>query len=284
MLIEIAVGDACGASTEYADVNIEQALKFEGYAQHPTHGLKPGQYTDDTQMSIAIAEALVDQIPWTREALADKFVACFKRDWRDGYSRHFQKLLEEVKDGTELLVRIDPTSDKSGGAMRAGPIGVLATPAAVRGHATVQASITHNTPDGIAAAQAAALMSHYFLYGYGSKNDLGEFLNQFVSVEGSSIKDWNEAWTGRILSKGWMSVRAAVTAIQRADSLTDVLTSCISFTGDTDTACAIAMAAASCCSSIEKNLPDMLIYRLEEGKFGRSYLAQLDEKLLALIS
>jgi len=43
-------------------------------------------------MSIAIAEALVSGDPWTPENLADRFVAVFKRNPRNGYSHHFQQL------------------------------------------------------------------------------------------------------------------------------------------------------------------------------------------------
>ncbi|MEH2258198.1 hypothetical protein [Nostoc sp.] len=42
------------------------------------------------------------------------------------------------------------------------------------------------TPDGINAAVAAALMSHYFIYRLGAKRKLGEFLEGYVSGE------WNQ--------------------------------------------------------------------------------------------
>ena len=48
--------------------------------------------------------------------------------------------------------------------MRSGPIGIFPTIEKVIENATIQAAITHNTPDGIKAAIAAALMSHYFIY------------------------------------------------------------------------------------------------------------------------
>ncbi|BAY79371.1 ADP-ribosylation/crystallin J1 (plasmid) [Nostoc linckia NIES-25] len=50
--------------------------------QHPRFRLIPGNYTDDTQMSIAIAEVIVAQAPWTAEVLAQSFVTAFKRDPR----------------------------------------------------------------------------------------------------------------------------------------------------------------------------------------------------------
>ena len=44
---------------EYRDL-IRKHNDATHYVQHPRHrGTKPGMYTDDTQMSLAIAEALV---------------------------------------------------------------------------------------------------------------------------------------------------------------------------------------------------------------------------------
>jgi len=44
---------------------------------NPAWTLVPGRYTDDTQMSIAIAEAIVDGVAWAPAALTDEFVEVF---------------------------------------------------------------------------------------------------------------------------------------------------------------------------------------------------------------
>jgi ADP-ribosyl-[dinitrogen reductase] hydrolase len=70
MLIELAVGDAYGAGFEYVSKTILKHNDLSGYIQHPRHkGIRPGYYTDDTQMSLAIAEAIVTDDPWTTESL-----------------------------------------------------------------------------------------------------------------------------------------------------------------------------------------------------------------------
>src|SRR5947208_3168886 len=100
MLVELAIGDACGAGFEYAaDRIVREQNNLSAYIQHPRHGIKPGCYTDDTQMSIAVAEAIVSDEPWTPENLAQRFVAAFKRDPREGYAGSFYGFLQEVKDG-----------------------------------------------------------------------------------------------------------------------------------------------------------------------------------------
>ena len=59
--------------------------------------------------------------------LARRFVEAFRRDPREGYAGGFYAFLQEVTSGDEFLQRIRPDSDKSGAAMRAGPLGVFPT-------------------------------------------------------------------------------------------------------------------------------------------------------------
>jgi ADP-ribosyl-[dinitrogen reductase] hydrolase len=295
MLVEIAIGDAYGAGFEYADENLPKN-DLTGYTKHPTHQLNPGQYTDDTQMSIAIAEAMIahanEGVPWTAEVLADFFVRSFKRDWRDGYARGFQKLLEQAHTGAELIALIVPISDKSGGAMRATPLGLLAKTEKIMEMTAIQAAITHNTADGIVAAQVAALMTHYLAHGY-IVADLREFLCDLLPTHADVLR---QPWVGRILAPGLHSVRAAMQAILDADvtapaggrgrmvrSLSQILKRVIAFTGDVDTAGAIAMGAASNSPDIINDLPDVLRYGLERGPYGHDFLVRLEEKLYAAV-
>jgi ADP-ribosylglycohydrolase len=275
MLVELAIGDAYGAGFEYvADRIVRERNDLSAYIQHPRHG-KPGCYTDDTQMSIAVAEAIVSDEPWTPESLAGRFVTAFKRDPREGYAGGFYSFLQEVKDGAEFLARIRPESDKSGAAMRACPIGVYHPVAEVIRRSTAQAVLTHNTPDGINAAVAAALMTHYFIYRLGTKSGLGRFLAAHVPGP------WTEPWRGKVGAKGMESVQAAVSAVMAHDSLSALLRACVALTGDVDTVATIALATASCSDEVAQDLPSQLVDGLENGPFGRDYLYELDARLLA---
>lgn len=276
MLLEIAIGDAYGAGFEYVSTAIIRAHNdLSGYIQHPRHGTKPGQYTDDTQMSIAIAEAIVSGEEWTPLMLANRFVTVFKRDPREGYAGRFQEFLGRVEDGAQFLAEIQPDSDKSGAAMRAGPIGVFPDIEEVIFRCGLQATLTHNTPDGIHAAVAASLMTHYFLYDLGPKAQLGAFLEQHVPG------DWSEPWRGKVGHQGLMSVHAAVTSIIATTSMCDLLRHCIAYSGDVDTVAAIALAAGSCCLEIAQDLPDPLLLHLENETFGCDYLIGLDRQILS---
>ena len=79
-----------------------------------------------------------------------------------------------------------------------------------------------------------------------------------------------------------MSVRAAITAISLSTTLSDLLRNCVAFTGDVDTVAAIALGAASCCNQFPNDLPAFLDADLENGSYGRDYIAKLDVKLDSL--
>jgi ADP-ribosyl-[dinitrogen reductase] hydrolase len=278
MLLELAIGDAYGAGFEFVDEKtIELHNNLNGYLKHPHHDIQPGCYTDDTQMSLAVAEAIISQEPWTPELLADKFVAAFGRDRRVGYASKFYNFLLEVRDGQEFLQKINFASDRSGAAMRSGPIGIFPTVEKVIENATIQAAITHNTPDGINAARAAALMSHYFIYQLGLKQDLGNFLEQHVSGE------WSIPWSGKVSVKGVDCVRAAITAVMRNDRASKLLQDCIAFSGDVDTVATIALAAGSSSREIAQDIPENLVQGLENLAYGRDYIIELDKQLMNLI-
>lgn len=278
MLVELAVGDAYGAGFEYVDADFIRAHNdLSRYVKHPRHDIVPGRYTDDTQMSLAIAEAVVSGEEWTPLMLADRFVRAFKRDPREGYASSFFDFLSNVRDGAQFLKEIVPHSDKSGAAMRAGPIGVYPDVAEVVARATTQARITHDTPDGIRAAVAAALMTHYFLYDFGPKDVLGAYLEKHVAGH------WIEPWQGKVKAKGWMSVHAAVPALKSSRSMSGLLQTCIAFSGDVDTVATIALAAGAHSQEIAQDLPENLVMTLENRQYGRDYLAALDKHLLSVV-
>jgi ADP-ribosyl-[dinitrogen reductase] hydrolase len=69
----------------------------------------------------------------------------------------------------------------------------------------------------------------------------------------------------------------------KGDRLSEILRESVAFGGDVDTVAAIALAAASCSSEIEADLPEVLISGLENEAYGRDYLIELDRQLMGLI-
>ncbi|MGH7175126.1 MAG: ADP-ribosylglycohydrolase family protein, partial [Minisyncoccia bacterium] len=220
MLIELAIGDAYGAGFEFAEPAFVEANNNLTYVDHTANMLlvKSGHYTDDAQMSLALAEALIEEEPWTPLVLADKFVECFHRDKRRGYNGGFYKFLLRNKTGQEFLDNIRPDSERSGAAMRAGVLGMLPDIKMVKEYNEVQAKLTHNTPAGITSSLTAALMVHFLRKKLGSKKDMGRWLAEQVGV--TQIAN---PWSGHVKALGWHCVHAAITAVAEEDSLSAVL-------------------------------------------------------------
>jgi ADP-ribosylglycohydrolase len=278
MLVEIAIGDAYGAGFEYADATRSRPNDLSRYWQHPRHGIAPGAYTDDTQMSLAVAEALIEHgAAATPLQFIEKFVLAFQRDPREGYAGAFWEFLKGVQDATDFATRIRAQSEKSGAAMRACPIGVLPDIPSVLAVAERQARTTHDTDGGARSAQAVALATHYFVYRLGPKADLGRFLDAHVPG------DWSRPHRGKIGPSGMTAARAAVTAIMAEGSLSALLRACVSYTGDVDTVAAIALGAASQSSEYVHDLPEHLVTGLEDGPWGLDYLRDIDARLAAWI-
>lgn len=162
MLKEIAIADAYGAGFEFSSIEkVKAHNNLSVYSTHDLYGFI-AKYTDDTQMTIAISELLLSDNKYSKELIADKFVDCFKRDIRKGYSKGFYALLCSVKTGSELLLKIKPNSERNGAAMRSVPIGFLKNKEQVIELATIQAKVTHDTEVAIKSSCAIALASHFF--------------------------------------------------------------------------------------------------------------------------
>jgi ADP-ribosyl-[dinitrogen reductase] hydrolase len=274
MILYSALGDAYGAGFEFEKPEIiAQQNDLTRYKQHPHYPEIQARYTDDTQMALAIAELMLTDDAWSPERIAEAFVATFHRDPRRGYSSRFYDVLLQVKSGTELLQILQPASNRNGSSMRAYPLGLYADAQEVREKAALQARITHDTPEGIAGAQAVALASHYCIYQLGAKKELGSYL---VSQIGGP---WNDPWQTEVSMRAEEAVRAAITLIQSENSLSSILQKAIALGGDVDTVGAIALGIASSVSEIVDDLPPWMARDLENGPFGRDYLAQIDARL-----
>ena len=276
MLLHLAVADAYGFSFEYAVSDFVHAHNdVRGYRQHPTWpDIKPGVYSDDSQMSIAVALALLSDQPPTALSLANLFVNVFRRDPRKGYSGRFYDLLLKMKGGPDFLRLVQPQSSKSGGAMRAVPCGILPTIEEAVDFALHQASLTHATKDGMGAAGATAALAWACRHGC-DRGFLPQFLNDVVPGY-----NWGTPWTGPVGAPGLHSVKAALAAVVAHDNLHDILRAAVAFTGDVDTVAAIAIGSASLHPNIESNLSQTLYDGLEPGgKFGVKYLIDLDAAL-----
>ena len=274
-MLSAAIGDAYGAAFEYADPDEARPNDLGGYYGHPRHPTGAGHYTDDTEMSTAVLEAMLEG-PLSRESLARWFVSAFKREQRVGYAHGFYRFLLSVKDGDDFLQRIRPHSDKSGAAMRGWVIGFYPRLDDVLTAAELQAKLTHDTVTGVLSAQAAAMMTHYFCHDRGPKEALRDYLAQYLP-DGP----WRSDFSGPVGPTGTEAVAGALHAIERTRTMSALLRACVALRGDVDTVATIALGAAACCRGFVQDLPAILVENLENGRWGRPYLNALDARLAA---
>lgn len=281
-LLACAVADAYGAGFEFGSTAyIKKHNRMESYIPHPRFQRPEGTYTDDTQMALGLAEHLLAEGVLakgvlTSAGLAARWVECFKRDPRTGYSQGFYTILQNVSTWAELQATLTPHSTKNGGAMRAFPCGFLPTPEEVRDKAMFQASLTHATYGGMHAAAAAALMFHFCYYQEGTLGELGDFLAKWLPGT-----DWTVGTAPRGEPTGGVpTVQKAIGVLLRCQSLADAIQMSVALGGDTDTVAAIVAPSAAVCTEVRNAVPPFLLDKLENGTYGRDYLVEQDRLLL----
>lgn len=292
MLLRIAQGDAYGMAAEYCKRHHEEdeeklLYQFTQYLPHPSyHKLPPGTYTDDTQMSIALAELMIAK---DRSASHEDFVKAwfdtFKRDERDGYSRNFQAILEASKTSDELRLNLRPDSTKNGAAMRSVPLGVIADPEWVKTMAMRQAGTTHATFEGCCSSVAVALMSHFALY---DRRDFSS-MTSWLLPHHAAFEHFREPWVGPVVSKckhspydvGMNTAWAVHTLLTTQTSLLGIMKQVLEWGGDTDSVASIAWGIASC--RFREELPAFFeedLEKLNGSSYGPAFLKDLGKRLM----
>lgn len=294
MLLRIAQADAFALAFEFVKEQEHPGLKkklikFDKFCKNPRYkSLKPGFYSDDTQMSIAVAETLMFSSVPSSDCFLEHFFNAFKRDERDGYSRGLQKILETSKSVEEFKHAIVPCSNKNGAAMRAVPMGVLPDISEVLSLSEKSAACTHNTPGGIISSKFVSALSHFSLF---TDFHFSEFESWFAvktSVD-AFPKYVYEPWHGFVCSDsnnehdlglGINTAKAVYTLLCEKESLHDIMKQVIEWGGDTDSVAAIAWGIASARYQ-DEILPEFLECDLEkDGKFGVEFLKSLGKSLI----
>ena len=162
-LFGMALGDALGAETEF--LNIKGILeKFPPNGPQEPSG-NPARVTDDTQMALAVGEALIAA---RRPYAPDTLGAELKRTFIDWYNdpdnnrapgNTCMSACENLIDGLDWIDATEISSKGCGANMRVMPVGVLNVDVTTRAAiAQFQAAMTHGHPTGLAAADLTAFV------------------------------------------------------------------------------------------------------------------------------
>jgi poly(ADP-ribose) glycohydrolase ARH3 len=266
-----------------------------------------GNYTDDTQMTMAVAESLLARGSFDGEDMAAHLAAYC--DGKRSYGPGVYSVLQSLRRGvpwTEAGGRLfsGEGSLGNGGASRVTPIALLyqdGDPACLRHYAELSASITHTHPLGKeGAALLAAAIAHAVrldpaqpLDATAFLNDLRAFLSPNTGVYQESLNTIASLLTrtpthrevADLLGNRIEAPRSVPTAIYaflaNANSFRDAVLFAIRLGGDTDTIGAMTGALAGAYHGADA-LPPEWLRVLENDVKGMDYIRDLAERLHAL--
>ncbi|HVT79895.1 MAG TPA: ADP-ribosylglycohydrolase family protein [Phycisphaerae bacterium] len=284
-LIGHAVGDGLGAPFE--GLTSELILAGHGRAAdivaHPP--VETLYCTDDTHMSLGVAEVLCD----AGTADEEKLMGAFSRNYdpRRGYGPGMRRLLEAAvlgEDWNALATNLfEGGSYGNGGAMRAAPVGLFfhADLARVWEEAGRQAAVTHRHPLGIEGAQIFAMA--VALAARGEAGDKDAFYGELYRRATQDEYQWllRTAWrlTERdslaLLGSSLEAHRSVVTAIAcfaiAPDSYENTIARALALGDDTDTLMGMAGAISGAHLGIGA-VSERLVGMLEEGVRGKDQI------------
>lgn len=164
----LAVGDALGATTEFMTPG-EIRAKYKVHRKIIGGGwlyLKPGQVTDDTEMSLALGRALLHAGRWDLAAIADNFLAWMKNKPVDIGATCRRGIRDYMMKG-QLEVPYNEWDGGNGAAMRVAPIALftLGDEEVMKKQAVAQAHLTHNHVFSDAACIVICKMVHQGVFG-----------------------------------------------------------------------------------------------------------------------
>lgn len=160
-LFGMAFGDAIGTETEFLNIaGILQQFPPNGPQEPPGN---PALVTDDTQMALAVGEALLaTEPPYDSKSFGENIKKAFIAWYDDPDNNRAPGVtcltsIEELMEGTEWIKATNISSKGCGANMRVMPIGLLASDETTRAAmAQFQAAYTHAHPTGLAAADLTA--------------------------------------------------------------------------------------------------------------------------------
>ena len=225
------VGDMVGSPYEFAHTAIK-TTDFELFTDQ-------SRFTDDTVMTVAVAEALLSDPPI--EAAAKGALTAAMRGWAAdypdaGYGAGFRHWLQAPNP--------EPYgSYGNGSAMRVSAAGWLYPTLEQTEHwAAITAAVTHNHPEGIKGAEATA--AAIFLARTGAPNrQIKDYLTQRFGYDLSRPLDQIRPDYHRVESCQ-ETVPQAITAFLEAPSFEEAVRLAVSLGGDADTLAAIAGSMA----------------------------------------
>ncbi len=235
----LAVGDALGATVEFMTAQ-EIAAQFKIHNQIIGGGwlhLKPGQVTDDTEMTLALGSALIASGGWNLRAIADAFATWMRSEPVDIGNTCRRGISRYLSNGSFCA----PPAERDGGngaAMRNLPTVFvsLESEEVLIQRSLEQAHLTHNHPESDAATAAIACMTRRLLL-EGERAACDQIAGDLITRHPAfRFKPWPGNTSGYIVD----TVQTVFDGFFNTGSFEECLVRVVNRGGDADTTGALA--------------------------------------------
>ncbi|MFO7765686.1 MAG: ADP-ribosyl-[dinitrogen reductase] hydrolase [Pelovirga sp.] len=274
----LALGDALGATTEFmtaAEIRHQYRI-HNNIVGGGWLGIKAGQVTDDTEMSLALARAVEKAEGWDLKQIADHFVVWMRSKpidigatVRKGIRTYLHKGLLEMP--------ANEWDAGNGAAMRMCPVALVsfASSERLQRYTLEQAHLTHHHPLSDAGCLCIGNMLHAAMAG-ADRFALHELTRKLVKQHPNfRFNNYNGQASGYIVD----TLRTVFHFLFTTADFEECLTGVVNQGGDADTTGAIAGMIAGAFYG-ETNLPKRWLKKLDSNT--REDIVQLTPRLLAL--
>ncbi|WP_093881794.1 ADP-ribosylglycohydrolase family protein [Syntrophus gentianae] len=249
-MIGAIAGDVIGSVYEHSRMKTLNFPLFQEYSR----------FTDDTVMTLAIAEAILHSTDY-----AESMKSFGRRYPKAGYGRDFIKWIFASESRPY-------NSWGNGSAMRASPIGfAFSTAEIVLEEARKSAEVSHNHPEGIKGAQAAALAVFLARTGKSREEIRKEIGGRFAYNLDRTVDEIRPNYRFDVSCQG--SVPEAIIAFLDSNDYEDTIRKAISLGGDSDT---IACIAGGIAQAFYREIPPEIVKEVRKRLPGE-FLSIIDK-------
>ena len=254
--------------------------------------LKAGEYTDDTQQTICLAETFLDgNGNFSGIVFADKLKDSIDKKMR-GIGPSTKRIFQALSNGQIQNVVLGSMASKyptNGGTMRIAPVALLYywDPKILFEKVVEATKITHGHPTSIAGACVHAFMIAKTLTSQREAFDISSLRHEvasFIEPIDSEMAEHIELSRKRS-GNGCLVIETVPEVLndflnQPNDYLTGVLEQ-VNSDGDTDTKASMIGNLLGAWNGIQ-TIPQYLINGLENGEKGKNYIVSIADRLLEL--
>lgn len=237
-MIGAVAGDIIGSVYERTPIKTEDFPLFQ----------TDSRFTDDTVMSLAVAQAILQGRNYGKE-----MKSLGKVYPNAGYGGNFQKWIFEPGI-------VPYNSWGNGSAMRVSPVGfAFDSPEDVLREARASAAVSHDHPEGIKGAQAVALAIFFARQGYSKEDIRANLTATFFYDLSRTVEEIRPDYEFDVSCMG--SVPEAIIAFLDSSDYESAVRKAVSLGGDSDTQACISGALAE---AYYKSIPPSIILEVKK--------------------